>query len=107
MRLNKAEIEQGLEVLLTRLGLVGPYADRFPAYALLEKLIESNFTMTPMNQGEMWVLFKEAYGYCPKAILDIYTDFIATLPTDAIVSIAKKEDELYFETEDELVTIMI
>jgi hypothetical protein len=106
MRLNKAEIEQELEVLNMRLGL-GQYADKFPAYALLERFISSLYTMNPMGQGEMWILYKEAYGYCPKAILDIYTDFVSTLPTDIEVSIAKKEDELYFEVEGETVAIEI
>ncbi len=106
MRLNRTEILDNLETMMMRLGL-GQYADKFPAYALLERFAESNYTMTPMNQGELWVLYKEAYGYCPKAILDIYTDFIATLPTDIEISIAKKEDELYFEVEGETVTIEI
>ena len=106
MRVNKAEIEQGLEILNMRLGL-GQYTDKFAAYTLLAKLIESNYTMNPMQQGELYILFKEHYGYAPKRILDVYMDFVATLPTDVEVSIAKKEDELYFETEDELVTIMI
>ena len=107
MRLNKAEIEQGLEVMLARLGLAGQYTDKFAAFALLERFIASNFTMNPMTQSELYILFKESYGYCPKAILDIYMDFAATLPTDIEVSIAKKEDELYFETEKDLVTIEI
>lgn len=106
MRLNKQEILDNLEILNMRLGL-GQYADKFAAYALLAKLIESNYTMTPMGQGEVYILFKEHYGFAPKRILDVYTDFIATLPTDVEVSIAKKEDELYFETENELVTIEI
>ena len=106
MRLNKANIEQELEVMLMRLGL-GTYADKFPAYALLERFAASNYTMTPMNQGELFILFKEAYGFAPKRILDIYTDFIATLPTDIEISIARKEDELYFEVEGETVTIEI
>lgn len=106
MRLNKAEIEQGLEILNMRLGL-GQYADKFAAYVLLAKLIESNFTMEPMTQGELYILYKEAYGFAPKRILDAYMDFVATLPTDIEVSISKKEDELWFETEDELVTIEI
>ena len=106
MRLNKANIEQELEVMLMRLGL-GTYADKFPAYALLERFAANNYTMTPMNQGELFILFKEAYGFAPKRILDIYTDFIATLPTDVEISIAKKEDELYFEVEGETVTIEI
>lgn len=106
MRLNKAEIEQGLEILNIRLGL-GQYTDKFAAYTLLARLIESNYTMSPMTENELYILFKEAYKYAPKRILDVYMDFVATLPTDIEVSIAKKEDELYFETEDELVTIMI
>ena len=105
MRLDKQEILNDLQIMIARLGL--EERDKFAAYALLEKFITSNFTMSPMTQGELWVLFKEAYGYCPKAILDIYTDFVATLPTDVEVSIAKKEDELYFETEKDLVTIEI
>ena len=106
MRLNKAEIEQGLEILNIRLGL-GQYTDKFAAYTLLARLIESNYTMSPMTENELYILFKEAYKYAPKRILDVYMDFVATLPTDIEVSIAKKEDELYFETEDELVTIEI
>lgn len=106
MRLNKANIEQELEVMLMRLGL-GQYADRFPAYALLERYVNRMCTMTPMNQGELFILFKEAYGYGPKSILSIYEDFIATLPTDIEISIARKEDELYFEVEGETVTIEI
>ena len=106
MRLNKAEIEQELEVMNFRLGL-GEFADKFAAYVLLEKLITSNYTMNPMTQEELFILFKEAYGFAPKRILDVYMDFVATLPTDIEVSIAKKEDELYFETEDELVAIEI
>ena len=106
MRLNKQEILDNLEVMNYRLGL-GEYADKFASFALLAKLIESNYTMTPMGQGELYILFKEHYGFAPKRILDVYMDFIATLPTDIEVSIAKKEDELYFETEDELVTIEI
>ena len=105
MRLDKQEILNDLQIMIARLGL--EERDKFAAYALLEKFIASNFTMSPMTQGELWVLFKEAYGYCPKAILDIYTDFVSTLPTDVEVSIAKKEDELYFETEKDLVTIEI
>ena len=106
MRLNEQEIRDNLEVMNYRLGL-GTYADKYAAYALLAKLIESNYTMTPMGQGEVYILFKEHYGFAPRKILDVYMDFIATLPTDVEVSIAKKEDELYFEIEDELVTIMI
>lgn len=106
MRLNKAEIEQGLEVLNMRLGL-GQYTDKFAAYALLERYVNRMCTMTPMNQGELFILFKEAYGYGPKSILTIYEDFVATLPTDVEVSIAKKEDELYFEVEGETVAIEI
>ena len=106
MRLNKAEIEQELEVLNMRLGL-GQYADKFAAYALLEKLIKSNFTMNPMSENELYILFKESYGFSPKNILDIYMDFVSTLSTDVEVSISKREDELWFETEDELVSVMI
>lgn len=106
MRLNKQEILDNLEILNMRLGL-GQYADKFAAYALLAKLIESNYTMTPMGQGEVYILFKEHYGFAPKRILDVYMDFVSTLPTDVEVSIAKKEDELYFEVENELVTIEI
>lgn len=106
MRLNKQEIEQGLEILNIRLGL-GQYADKFAAYSLLAKLIASNYTMTPMQQNELYILYKEAYGFAPKAILDVYMDFISTLPTDVEVSISKKEDELWIEVENELVTIEI
>ena len=106
MKLNEQEIRDNLEVMNYRLGL-GEYADKYAAYTLLAKLIESNYTMNPMQQGELYILFKEHYGYAPKRILDVYMDFVATLPTDVEVSIAKKEDELYFETEDELVSIMI
>ena len=106
MRLNEQEIRDNLEVMNYRLGL-GTYADKYAAYALLAKLIESNYTMTPMGQGELYILFKEHYGHAPKRILDVYMDFVATLPTDVEVSIAKKEDELYFEIEDELVAIEI
>lgn len=106
MRLNRTEILNNLETMILRLGL-GQYTDKYAAFALLEKFIESNFTMNPMTQGELWILFKESYGYAPKAILDIYTDFASTLPTDAVVSITKKEDELWIETEDELVAIEI
>ena len=106
MRLNKEIIMDNLNIMNYRLGL-GTYADKFPAYALLERYAANNYTMTPMNQGELFILFKEAYGYAPKAILDIYTDFIATLPTDIEISIARKEDELYFEVEGETVTIEI
>lgn len=106
MRLNKETIMDNLNIMNYRLGL-GTYADKFPAYALLERYAANNYTMTPMNQGELFILFKEAYGYAPKAILDIYTDFIATLPTDIEISIARKEDELYFEVEGETVTIEI
>lgn len=106
MRLNKAEIEQDLEILNMRLGL-GQYADKFAAYSLLERYVNRMCTMTPMNQGELFILFKEAYGYGPKSILTIYEDFVATLPTDVEVSIAKKEDELYFEVEGETVAIEI
>lgn len=106
MRLNKQEILDNLEILNMRLGL-GTYADKYAAYALLAKLIESNYTMTPMGQGEVYILFKEHYGFAPKRILDVYMDFIATLPTDIEVSIAKKEDELYFEVEGETIAIEI
>lgn len=106
MRLNEQEIRDNLEVMNYRLGL-GTYADKYAAYALLAKLIESNYTMTPMGQGEVYILFKEHYGFAPKRILDVYMDFVSTLPTDVEVSIAKKEDELYFEVENELVTIEI
>ena len=106
MRLNKQEILENLEILNMRLGL-GTYADKYAAYALLAKLIESNYTMTPMGQGEVYVLFKEHYGFAPKRILDVYTDFISTLPTDVEVSITDKEDELWIEVEDELITVTI
>ena len=106
MRLNKQEILDNLEIMNYRLGL-GTYADKYAAYALLERLIESNYTMTPMSQGEVYVLFKEHYGFAPKRILDVYMDFVATLPTDVEISIAKKEDELYFEVEGETVAIEI
>ena len=106
MRLNKQEILDNLEILNMRLGL-GQYADKYAAYALLAKLIESNYTMTPMGQGEVYILFKEHYGFAPKNILDIYMDFVSTLSTDVEVSISKREDELWFETEDELVSVMI
>ena len=106
MRLNKQEILDNLEIMNYRLGL-GTYADKYAAYALLAKLIESNYTMTPMGQGEVYILFKEHYGFAPKRILDVYMDFVATLPTDVEVSITDKEDELWFETEDELVSVMI
>ena len=106
MKLNKAEIEQELEVLNMRLGL-GQYTDKFAAYSLLAKLIASNFTMNPVPQNELYILFKESYGYGPKNILDVYMDFVATLPTDAEVSISKKEDELWIEVENELVAIEI
>ena len=106
MRLNKETIMNDLQIMNFRLGL-GEFADKFPAYVLLEKLAASNYTMAPMSENELYILFKEAYGYGPKSILNIYEDFVATLPTDVEISIAKKEDELYFETEDELVAIMI
>ena len=106
MRVNEQEIRDNLEVMNYRLGL-GEYADKYSAYALLAKLIESNYTMTPMGQGEVYILFKEHYGFAPKRILDVYMDFVATLPTDVEVSITDKEDELWFETEDELVSVMI
>lgn len=106
MRLNKQEILDNLEIMNYRLGL-GTYADKYAAYALLERLITSNYTMTPMGQGELFILFKEHYGFAPKRILDVYMDFVATLPTDVEVSITDKEDELWFETEDELVSVMI
>lgn len=106
MRLNKETIMDNLNIMNYRLGL-GQYADKYAAYALLAKLIESNYTMTPMGQGEVYILFKEHYGFAPKRILDVYMDFIATLPTDIEVSIAKKEDELYFEVEGETIAIEI
>lgn len=106
MRLNKQEILDNLEIMMFRLGL-GQYADKYAAYALLERLITSNYTMTPMGQGELFILFKEHYGFAPKKILDVYMDFVATLPTDVEVSITDKEDELWIETEDELVAIEI
>ena len=106
MRLNEQEIRDNLEVMNFRLGL-GEYADKYAAYALLAKLVESNYSMSPMGQGEVFILFKEHYGFAPKRILDVYMDFIATLPTDIEVSISKREDELWFETEDELVSVMI
>ena len=107
MRLNEQEIRDSLEVMLTRLGLLGQYTDRFPALALLERYVNKMCTMNPLSEGEMYVLFKEAYSYAPKNILCIYEDFIATLPTDVKVSIAKKEDELYIEVEDELISVEI
>ena len=106
MRLNKANIEQELEVMLMRLGL-GQHADKFAAFVLLERYVNRMCTMNPLSEGEIFVLFKESYGFSPKSILNIYEDFVATLPTDVEVSISKREDELYFETEDELVTIEI
>lgn len=106
MRLNKETIMNDLQIMNFRLGL-GEFADKYAAYALLAKLIESNYTMTPMGQGEVYILFREHYGFAPKRILDVYMDFIATLPTDVEVSIAKKEDELYFEVEGETVAIEI
>ena len=106
MRLNKETIMNDLQIMNFRLGL-GEFADKFPAYVLLEKLAASNYTMAPMSENELYVLFKEAYKYAPKNILCIYEDFISTLPTDVEISIAKKEDELYFETESESISIMI
>jgi hypothetical protein len=106
MRLNKETIMDNLNIMNYRLGL-GQYADKYAAYALLAKLMESNYTMNPMDQGEVFILFKEHYGFAPKRILDAYMDFIATLPTDVTISISKREDELWFETEDELVSVMI
>ena len=106
MRLNKETIMNDLQIMNFRLGL-GEFADKFPAYVLLEKLAASNYTMAPMSENELYILFKEHYGFAPKRILDVYMDFVATLPTDIEVSIAKKEDELYFEVENELVTIEI
>lgn len=106
MRLNKETIMDNLNIMNYRLGL-GEFADKYAAYALLAKLIESNYTMNPMGQGEVYILFREHYGFAPKRILDVYMDFIATLPTDVEVSITDKEDELWFETEDELVSVMI
>ena len=106
MRLNKETIMDNLNIMNYRLGL-GEYADKFAAYALLAKLIESNYTMTPMGQGEVYILFKEHYGFAPKRILDVYMDFISTLPTDVEVSITDKEDELWIEVENELIAIEI
>ena len=106
MRLNKTEIEQGLEILTMRLGL-GTFADKFAAFALLERYVNRMCTMNPLSEGEMYVLYKESYGYCPKNILHIYEDFIATLPTDIEISLAKKEDELFFEVENELISVEI
>lgn len=106
MRLNKETIMDNLNIMNYRLGL-GTYADKFPAYVLLERLVASNYTMSPMTENELYILFKEAYKYAPRKILDVYMDFIATLPTDVEVSIAKKEDELYFEVEGETVVIEI
>lgn len=106
MRLNKQEILDNLDIMNYRLGL-GTYTDKYAAYALLAKLIESNYTMTPMGQGEVYILFKEHYGFAPKRILDVYMDFVSTLPTDVEISISKREDELWIETEDELVTVTI
>ena len=107
MRLNKVEIEQGLEVMLARLGLAGQYADKFPAFALLERYVNKMCTMNPLSEGEMFVLFKEAYKYAPKNILCIYEDFISTLPTDIEISLTDKEDELWFEVEGELISVEI
>ena len=107
MRLNKQEVLDNLEVMLTRLGLVGPYADRFPAFALLERYVNKMCTMNPLSEGEMYVLFKEAYKYAPKNILCIYEDFISTLPTDVEISLTDKEDELWIEVENELVSVEI
>lgn len=106
MRLNKEIIMNDLQIMNFRLGL-GEFADKFACYALLEKLIKSNFTMNPMSENELYILFKESYGFSPKNILDIYMDFVSTLSTDVEVSISKREDELWFETEDELVSVMI
>lgn len=107
MRLNEQEIRDNLEVMITRLGLLGQYVDRFPAYVLLERYVNRMCTMNPLSEGELRVLFKEVYKFAPKNILYIYEDFIATLPTDVKVSIAKKEDELYIEVEDELISVEI
>jgi hypothetical protein len=60
-----------------------------------------------MGQGEVYILFKEHYGFAPKRILDVYMDFVSTLPTDVEISISKREDELWIEVENELVTVMI
>jgi hypothetical protein len=106
MRLNKQEILDNLDIMITRLGL-GQYTDKFAAFVLLERYVNRMCTMTPMPRTELYILFKESYGYAPKAILDIYTDFASTLPTDAEISITDKEDELWIETEDELITIEI
>lgn len=107
MRLNEQEIRDNLEVMITRLGLLGQYVDRFPAYVLLERYVNRMCTMNPLSENELFVLFKEVYKFAPKNILCIYEDFISTLPTDIEVSITDKEDELWFETEDELVSVMI
>ena len=106
MRLNKEIIMNDLQIMNFRLGL-GEFTDKFAAYALLEKLIKSNFTMNPMSENELYILFKESYGFSPKNILDIYMDFVSTLSTDIEVSISKREDELWFETEDELISVEI
>jgi hypothetical protein len=106
MRLNEQEIRDNLEVMNFRLGL-GTYADKFPAFVLLERYVNRMCTMNPLSENELFVLFKEVYKFAPKNILCIYEDFIATLPTDIEVSIAKKEDELYFEVEGETVAIEI
>lgn len=106
MRLNRIEILENLETMMLRLG-IGEFTDRFAAYVLLEKLVASNYTMKPMSENELTILFKEAYKYAPRKILDIYMDFVSTLPTDVEISIAKKEDELYFETGSESISIMI
>lgn len=106
MRLNKQEILDNLEILNTRLGL-GTYTDKFAAYALLERYVNKMCSMTPMSQGELFILFKEAYGYGPKNILCIYEDFISTLPTDVEISLTDKEDELWIEVENELISVEI
>jgi hypothetical protein len=106
MRLNEQEILDNLEVMMFRLGL-GTYADKFPAYALLERYVNRMCTMNPLSENELFVLFKEVYKFAPKNILCIYEDFISTLPTDVEMSITDKEDELWIETEDELVAIEI
>lgn len=106
MRLNEQEILDNLEVMMFRLGL-GTYADKFAAFVLLERYVNRMCTMNPLSEGELRVLFKEVYKFAPKNILCIYEDFISTLPTDVEVSITDKEDELWIETENELVAIEI
>ena len=106
MRLNREIILNDLDTMLIRLGL-GQYADKFPAFALLERYVNKMCTMNPLSEGEMCVLYKESYGYCPKNILCIYEDFISTLPTDVEISLTDKEDELWIEVENELVSVEI